>query len=77
MRFRLVALGRDKFTGEVEVQSLGELLGKVRRHLRSRSVEIANDGAVFVGAARPVGRIEPVGDIARVRFERWFEEEAS
>lgn len=73
MIFRLVNVGRDKFTGEVDVRSADELLSKVRRHLRSSDVSISETGSVLVGGWRPVGSVEPVGDVAAMQFKKWLE----
>jgi len=75
MRYRLVNVGRGKYTGEVDVRSFGELLKAVRRHLRSREVQIDDEGVVLVGGMRRVGQVEPVGDVARMQFRKWFEDE--
>lgn len=69
MRFKLVNIGRGKVTREVELEDPEKLLGEVRKHLGSRTVDIlfAEDGktgTVMVGIVRPVGKVESLDDEA-------------
>lgn len=43
---------------------------EVMKHLASSDVSIGEDGSVMAGL-RSVGRIEPVGDLARMQFSLW------
>jgi hypothetical protein len=69
--FRLVEVGRSKWTGDVRAMTSRELLSQVGRHLMTDSFWIGEDGKVLVGGVRTVGRVEPLHDIARAMFLRW------
>jgi hypothetical protein len=64
-RFRLVNVGRDKVTREVECGRWNDLLREVGKHLRSSDIDVSDAGTVLVGGFRPVGRIEPLDALAR------------
>jgi hypothetical protein len=69
--FRLVEVGRGKWTGEICARSASDLLRQIRRHLASSVVEVTEDGAILVGGFRSVGRVEPLHDIAKAQLARW------
>lgn len=62
-RWKLLEVGRGKFTGEVTVSNESELLREVQKHLASRGVDIEYDdpeettGTVLVGGFRAVGKV--------------------
>jgi hypothetical protein len=65
-KYRLIEIGRNKFSGIVEVANQDSLLREVRSHVMSREVDLVlTDGpsgtyTVIVGGYRPVGRIERI-----------------
>jgi hypothetical protein len=73
--FDLVEIGRAKFTGRVQVNSLDDLFDEVAKHLRSGDIELNPAGMVIVGGFRPVGNVRPANDIAAAQFKRWVEAE--
>ncbi len=68
--FRLVNVGRSKFCGDVLVRNPEALMRAVSRHLMSSDVSIDEDGTVLAGF-RPVGRIEPLNDLAAQMLKNW------
>lgn len=68
--FRLVEVGRSKFTGTVHCANGRQLLAEVKRHLMSRDVEILADGLVVAGV-QSVGRVEPANDLAAAALRAW------
>lgn len=60
MKFRLIDIGREHYTGEVEARDCRDLHRALHEHLASHSIEIRySTGDVYAGLRR-VGRIEPV-----------------
>jgi hypothetical protein len=68
MRYKLIAIGRDKFNGEVEVKDFDELESRVRPLLLSRDIDILFDsedskigeiGTVYAGF-NCVGTVERI-----------------
>jgi hypothetical protein len=60
MKAKLIDLGRGKFNGEVEFNTIGELMNHIKSHLLSNLVDLEyHDGdrraAVVVGGFRTVG----------------------
>lgn len=69
MKVQLVELGREKFSGVVEVNNQYELMAEVAKHLMSSEIAIEwnpidGGGVVRVG---PMGR--PVGAIVIIKGE--------
>lgn len=67
MRIRFVDVGRDKMTWEAECRELTHiwLLKQVlaKRALISRDIEFDDDGNIWVGGVRCVGRFEEVAPV--------------
>ena len=75
MRYRLIDVGRDRWTGEVEAQSgAGEhvevaVMSEAKKHLGSRDVEmiveydknqLVKRGVILVGGCRTVGKFKRI-----------------
>lgn len=71
MKAKITDLGRHKWSGEVQFNTMNGLLRAIAKHLMSRSIDIeaedgSNVGSVIVGGFRAVGKVELLDGVFRV-----------
>jgi len=71
LKAKITDLGRHKWSGEVQFNTMNGLLREIRKHLMSRSIDIetedgSNVGSVIVGGFRAVGKIELLDGVFRI-----------
>lgn len=65
--YNLIDVGREKFSGRVDAMNERQLLKEIKKHLKSREVEIewqGDMGMILVGGWRPVGCVTREGGIS-------------